>query len=230
MLTAFMAVNGAPNYGAPPDFAELPIDLKKREFFEYLTPIIADVNASLARDRQRVQTIRAAFEHGVGPGWSDRRWLRKQSAKLDVPIDELETGAVLALLERRTGIVPASLVLAQAAIESGWGTSRFAIEGNNYFGQRCYEADCGIEPLDVGGTPGFGLARFGSVAKSVESYVLNLNTHPEYRAFRIRRQSLRDSGATVTGLALVGELAAYSERGSEYVAEVTNIIRSNELE
>jgi Bax protein len=225
-----MTVSGRPGYGSPPNFAELDVDLKKRRFFDYLTPMIADINAALSRDRQRVQAIREDFEQGNEPGWANRRWLRKLAMKLDVPIEDLDTGDALALLERRTGTVPESLVLAQAAIESGWGTSRFATEGNNYFGQRCYQPGCGIEPLAVNGSTDFGLARFGSVAESVESYILNLNTHPEYRTLRVRRQSLRDSGAAVTGLALVGELAAYSERGSEYVAEVTALILSNNLE
>ena len=124
-------------------------------------------------------------------------------------------------------MVPESLVLAQAAIESGWGTSRFALEGNNYFGQRCYREDCGISPREQQ-DGGFGLARFSSVAASVD--MLNLNTHPEYQSFRQLRASRRASNLPVTGLALLQGLRAYSERGTAYIAEIEAMIRANDLE
>lgn len=230
LLISFMTLVGRNTWGPPPDFAELPVDVKKQEFFVYLTPMVAEVNAGLARDRDRVAAIREAYEQGQKPEWRDRRWLARLAEKLEVPVDEMDLGEALATLERRAGTVPQSLVLAQAAIESGWGTSRFAQEGNNYFGQRCYEPGCGMSPLEKTSGSRFGLARFDSAASSVESYILNLNTHSEYRGFRLRRQALRDSGAAVTGLSLIGDLAGYSERGSDYIAELRAMIRSNSLE
>jgi Bax protein len=87
-----------------------------------------------------------------------------------------------------------------------------------------------MEPQEQPAGASFGLARFTSVAHSVESYIFNLNTHPEYSEFRALRAGLRAAGQPVTGLALVAGLAAYSERGQEYVAEIAAMIRANSLE
>ena len=206
----------------------MPVDQKKREFFAFLSPLVAEVNFGLAADRERIQEIRAKHDRGEKPGWFERRWLERLAGRLEVPIDSMDFGDALAMLERRTGVVPEAIVLAQAAIESGWGTSRFALEANNYFGQRCYEPACGVSPAAA--DDDFGLARFPSVGDSVESYIRNLNTHPGYREFREQRLALRESGMPVTGLALIAGLTNYSERGVEYVSDIATIIRDNGLE
>lgn len=228
-LTGFMLIDGGEHFAPPPDFSEMPVEGKKRQFFAYLSPMISAVNFELAADRDRVRELMAQHEAGERIGWLDRRWLGRLASRFKVPIDELELDEALATLERRAGVVPESLVLVQAAVESGWGTSRFAQEGNNYFGQRCYRPNCGMVPA---GRPdgSFGLTRFASVAASVESYILNLNTHPEYVEFRDLRKERREAGRPVTGLALVGELDGYSERGEAYVEEIADMIRANDLE
>lgn len=228
-LTGFMLVDGARPASEPPDFGSLPVDEKKREFFAFLSPMISAINFELAADRDRVRELRAGLAEGRSIGWFDRRWLRRLATRLEVPIDDLELDEALAILERRAGVVPESLVLVQAAVESGWGTSRFALDGNNYFGQRCYRPDCGIPPTGLS-DPQFGLATYDSVADSVESYILNINTHPEYRVFRELRQQRREAGEPITGLALVEGLTAYSERGEQYVSEIESMIRANNLE
>lgn len=230
LLVALMSLEGQSRHPAPPDFESMEVELKKREFFAYLSPMISEVNFELAADRDRVRKIREEFDQGVMPGWLDRRWLNKLAVKLEVPIDDLALAEALRLLERRAGVVPESIVLAQAAIESGWGTSRFALEGNNYFGQRCYSDDCGIVPRQRAEGASFGLAEFASVAASVESYILNINTHPQYQDFRALRYALRSAGTPITGLALIDGLHGYSERGSEYIDDIETMIRSNNLE
>jgi Bax protein len=229
-LGAFLLVDGDPRYPPPPDFAGMPVEQKKREFFAYLSPMISEVNFGLAADRARVRELRAAFEHDEPIGWADRRWLERLALKLEVDRDELTLGEALVLLERRAGVVPESIVLVQAAVESGWGTSRFALEGNNYFGQRCYRANCGMVPNERPQGARFGLARFASAGASVESYILNLNTHDSYRSFRELRQQRRMAGEAITGLSLVHGLESYSERGPEYVAQIASMIRGNNLE
>jgi Bax protein len=229
-LGGFLLVDGKPRFAPPPDFASMPVEVKKRQFFAYLSPMISEVNFGLAADRRRVEELRAAYENGEPIGWADRRWLERLAARLEVDLDELSLGEALVLLERRAGVVPESIVLVQAAVESGWGTSRFAIEGNNYFGQRCYRVECGMAP--EGRSPGerFGLARFASAAASVESYILNLDTHDSYRAFRELRQERRAAGEPLTGLSLVNGLLNYSERGPDYIAQIAAMIRDNHLE
>jgi Bax protein len=226
----FMTDVRAVAYEPPPDFGRMSVEQKKREFFAYLSPMVARVNFEMADDRRRVERLRARYESGDPIGWLDRRWLGRLAVRLEVPIEEMELGEALAMLERRAGVVPEALVLVQAAIESGWGTSRFALEGNNYFGQRCYSADCGIVPEQRADGQRFGLAEFSSVAASVESYIMNLNTHEGYREFRLLREELRDADRPVTGLAVVESLVNYSERGADYVAQLEAMIRANNLE
>jgi Bax protein len=214
----------------PPDFAAMEVAERKQAFFDYLSPFITETNRQFAEARDRVLAIREAHSNGHLPSWTERRWLRELADRLEVSLEELDLAEALRLLERRAGTVPRSLVLVQAAVESGWGTSRFAREGNNYFGQRCYREGCGIAPSGHGEDAGFGLAAFSSPAASVESFVRNLNTHPNYLAFREIRQSRREAGQPLTGLSLVQGLEGYSERGDEYVAEIASMIRANGLE
>lgn len=228
LLIAFM-FPGARASGPPPDFGSMTIEQKKREFFDYLSPLVADVNAHLAANRDRIASLRETYSAGGELSLLDRLWVKRLARRFDVPLDDAEMTDVLDTLYLRTGVVPESLVLAQAAIESGWGTSRFAVEGNNYFGQRCYRQDCGIAPREQQ-DGNFGLARFRSVSASVESYILNLNTHPEYRNFRQLRADRRARGLPVTGLALLQGLRGYSERGTAYIAEIEAMIRANDLE
>ena len=121
-------------------------------------------------------------------------------------------------------------MLIQAAKESGWGTSRFAVFGNNLFGQRCYSEACGIEPAGVGPNADFNIATFGSVDDAIASYVRNLNTHPQYDGFRRLRQQLRREGKELNGLVLADGLLDYSERGEAYVDEIKAMIAQNALE
>ena len=229
LLTVFNSTDDGLTVAEPPDFGAMDVIDKKREFFAYLSPLVASINDAMRSDRDRVRSIREAYDAGEDPGWLDQRWLRRLSGRYEVAFEDQELAEALTVLERRAGVVPVSLVLAQAAIESGWGTSRFAIEGNNYFGQRCYETDCGIAPHGRA-EASFGLAEFDSVADSVLSYMMNLNTHAEYSGFRRRRQALRAEGPVTSGLSLLEELDGYSERGNEYIEEVRAMIRANDLE
>ena len=132
-------------------------------------------------------------------------------------------------LLRRVDVVPPSLALAQAANESAWGTSRFARDGNNYFGQWCFEQGCGLVPKRRDEGRAHEVATFSSPVESVERYMANLNTHDAYRPLRERREQLRESEAPITGIQLAAGLEKYSERGEEYIAELRSMIRFNNL-
>jgi len=128
-------------------------------------------------------------------------------------------------------IVPASLVLAQAALESGWGQSRFAREGNALFGERTFDMDvAGMLPQDVesGGTK-FKVKRFSSTADSIRSYLKTLNTHAAYAQLRQVRADLRRRKATLTGKALAPTLLKYSEIGEKYVKRLLNTIQASQM-
>ena len=135
----------------------------------------------------------------------------------------------LAELKKRIDIVPISLAIAQAAIESGWGTSRFAQEGNAYFGQKIIGIKVdGIRPNDSE-NPLIKVRIFENLNDSVKAYLNNLNTHFAYKNFRKSRNELRSFGKTLEGEVLANELKKYSELGNEYINNVQEIIRKNNL-
>ena len=135
----------------------------------------------------------------------------------------------LAELKKRIDIVPISLAIAQAAIESGWGTSRFAQEGNAYFGQKIIGIKVdGIRPNDSE-NPLIKVRIFANLNDSVKAYLNNLNTHFAYKNFRKSRNELRSFGKTLEGEVLANQLKKYSELGNEYIIHVQEIIRKNNL-
>ena len=135
----------------------------------------------------------------------------------------------LAELKKRIDIVPISLAIAQAAIESGWGTSRFAQEGNAYFGQKIIGMKvAGIRPTDSE-NPLIKVRIFENLNDSVKAYLNNLNTHFAYKNFRKSRNELRSFGKTLEGEVLANHLTKYSELGNEYINNVQEIIRKNNL-
>lgn len=147
----------------------------------------------------------------------------------------LAAGEVLSQYEltkeliRRVDVIPTSLVLAQAANESAWGTSRFAREGNNIFGQWCFDEGCGLVPNRRGEDASHEVRAFASVEAAVRAYFRNLNTHPSYEDLRTLRASMRMQGLPLNSMVLARGLTRYSERGMDYVLELQDMIRINEL-
>ncbi|MCR6652499.1 MAG: glucosaminidase domain-containing protein [Cellvibrionaceae bacterium] len=121
-------------------------------------------------------------------------------------------------------------MLAQAASESAWGTSRFAREGYNYFGQWCFKAGCGIVPKRRLEGAYHEVTRFDSVRESVAAYFHNINTHSAYHGLRLLRQEKTARREPFSGHELAGKLTSYSERGAPYIEELRSIMRSNQLE
>jgi Bax protein len=213
-----------------PDFRPLQAAERKMDFFDFLAPIVASVNARVAEDKLRLDTLASSLHRGDALTWLDAQWVRRLAETYEVPLHDGQqlTDDVVDVLKRRVDVVPESLVLVQAAKESGWGTSRFAVQGNNLFGQRCYRPGCGIRPKNAD-SGRFGVAQFDSVRESVSSYIRNLNTHPEYRGFRDLRERLRDSGEPLKPMLLVEGLTDYSERGTQYISELKALMRQNGL-
>ena len=129
----------------------------------------------------------------------------------------------------RVDVIPVSLALAQAANESAWGTSRFALEGNNVFGQWCYKKGCGIVPAERRSGATHEVKSFTSVEQSVQAYILNINSHPSYRYLREVRAVMRERQGKLDPMGLAYGLDRYSERGNNYVDEVRNLIIQNNL-
>jgi Bax protein len=129
----------------------------------------------------------------------------------------------------RVDVIPPALALAQAAEESGWGTSRFAKEGNAIFGQWTFALRSGLTPLKRDQGKKHQVKVFDSLIDSVRAYTVNLNSHRAYKGFRNTRQDLRRAGVPLDSQALVGKLHKYSERGQAYVSALRELINFNDL-
>lgn len=214
-----------------PDFSDYTDTNEKKEaFFTYLESHIKEVNAEILTQRERLLEIREDLEPGEEPGFFDLRWVHEQLEIYEFDPVEKISDETLRQLAQRMDIIPPSLVLAQAAIESAWGTSRFAREGNNLFGMRTYEPGTGIVPKRRPAGATWEVAAYDTVNEGLAAYVHNLNTHAPYLQLRRIRAGMRSRGQPVTGAALADGLRSYSELGYEYVAKVRSMIRSNDLE
>lgn len=198
---------------------------KKANFFNFLHPMIKKANANVLQQREELSEIHANL-----PDLSSQQTEKLAAlAKTYKVSDELSLEKQVQELDIKINTIPASLVLAQAANESAWGTSRFAQEGNNYFGQWCFSEGCGIVPNSRDGGASHEVADFDSPYDSVKSYIKNLNRHPTYEPLRDLRQQAIDNNQAVTGIVLAQGLIGYSERGEEYVKEIQQMIRYNKL-
>lgn len=209
-----------------PDFGELPAGPERKDaFITFVAPLLQEENERVLETRARLERLDRAT--ALAP--DDVRWLAQVAERYEVPFDEGDPRAALDPLFLRVDAVPVSLGLAQAAIESGWGSSRFAREGYNFYGQRCYQAGCGIVPLRRAAGAVWEVASFESPRASVRSYLRNLNTFPAYESLRERRAQLRVSDEVLTGVELVDGLDSYSERGGDYLVDLRQVILANRL-
>lgn len=212
----------------PPDFTQYAAGSeRKREFIEYLSPIVDLENTAVLEDRNVAIELEAAASN---LSFFQQRKLEQLFKKYKVENFDPEQREHWGELLTRIDKVPLSLALAQAASESGWGTSRFAREGNNYFGQWCFTKGCGLVPKNRSKNKTHEVASFSSPADSVRAYIINLNHNQAYAGLRLIRANKRASSEQITGVELAKGLTKYSERGEEYVQEIKSLIQSNNLE
>ena len=203
----------------PEAHLNLPVKRQKEAFINMLLPLILAANDEI---RQRRQAIMRAAENADRP--SLEKWARLYRIKTrDMSLNRMESE-----LLRRADIIPASLALAQAAIESGWGTSRFALKGNALFGQWAWDQSAGLKPIEASNSRAV-VRSFPNLFGSVRAYMHNLNTHSEYARFRDRRSLLSGRKRNDLGTQLSVFLDGYAEIGVEYVEKIQTIIRSNDL-
>lgn len=203
---------------------------KKRAFFDFMLPLIRDVNADILADRRKLITLARKLDAGAELSGGERQTLKQlfRDYRMQVPT-KITAGKIQNLLER-ADVVPASLVLAQSANESGWGTSRFAVEANNYFGIWCFRTGCGVTPKHRTAGLTHEVAKYDSVKDGVNAYMRTINTHRAYEMLRAMRAEKRLQQQDVTGQLLAQGLLKYSERGEDYVREIQAMIRHNKLE
>ena len=203
----------------------IPVNEKKMIFFRLMAPLVLISNEKMLLERRYIE-VNANSDEKV----------RQLALKYKV-IDEetLKSGKSLSTEQRatllnRVDIVPPSLVLAQAAEESGWATSRFTVEGNAFFGQWDFSGNGMVPKQQRSELGNYGIARFDSPLASVIGYLLNINTNHAYQKLRDLRAKLRRENAPITGLVLAGTLDKYSERGQAYINSLRSLIRHNGLQ
>ena len=204
------------------NFENFSIEDRKKKFIADLFPVIHSANQDIIEKRNIFFEIEKKIQSN-NLNVLEAAILKKLFNEYKVKNNDL------AELKKRIDIVPISLAIAQAAIESGWGTSRFAQEGNAYFGQKIIGIKVdGIRPNDSE-NPLIKVRIFKNLNDSVKAYLNNLNTHFAYKNFRKSRNELRSFGRTLEGEVLANELKKYSELGNEYINNVQEIIRKNNL-
>jgi Bax protein len=211
-----------------PDFAGImDIQTKKKTFFDFLKPAVIRKNQELAKTREKLNV-----------------WLEKVS--LELPLSDQEYRELGTLVKKyrvnknastlvqlndlllRVDAIPMALVLVQAANESAWGTSRFSRIGLNFFGIWCYRQGCGMVPGGRNTGAKHEVAAFQSIDEAVSRYFDNINTHNAYRVFRTIRFELRSEDQDLNPEILATGLLAYSERGVDYVIEISKMLRHNQ--
>ena len=214
--------------GLPDDLSEIT-DAKERKtlFLKTVLPMVLSVNEELRVARREVVALskKAGTEGGLDE--DEVEWLGELERLFGIK-RKGERPATKALL-KRIDEVPVALALAQAAIESGWGTSRFALEGNALFGQRTWKATDGLVPEARKDGESFRVRSFSMPVDSVWSYAHNLNSSSAYGEWRNRRAQMRAAGKTLEATALLSGLEAYSEKGDEYLAMLDQLIRREKL-
>ena len=203
----------------PRDLSKIKSTQKKKDtFIKIVMPLILDENDKILEDRNKLFKILGKPSNTRG----EKVWLKRRFK--DYKVD----GEDIAELKLRMDAIPTSLAIAQAAKESGWGTSRFALDGNAMFGQWTWSEE-GIEPSEKSKNQGHKILKFPMLQSSVKAYMKNLNTHRGYSQLRNERAKLREKNQNVSGLDLADYLYNYAQNGSEYVKILRKIIQQNDL-
>lgn len=195
-----------PNFSAIIDVQE-----KKKAFVDYMLPYIEVIYRNTLNQRQSLQTVADDFSQQEGLNKPQVEFLVGLAREYDVEMNMDDFKTVIDELLVKVNVVPVGLTLAQAALESGWGTSRFASQGNNYFGQHCFTAGCGMVPTQRAKDQNFEVQVFESPEGSIQSYYDMLNKGQNFAEFRDMRDKLSKNNQELTGKILVEGLDRYSE-------------------
>ena len=203
----------------PKDLKSIKSTQKRKDtFIKIVMPLILDENNKILEDRKKLFKILGKQSNSRG----EKVWLKRRFKDYRI------TNEDIAELKLRMDEIPTSLAIAQAAKESGWGTSRFALDGNAMFGQWTWDQD-GIEPAKKEKNQGHKILKFPMLQSSVKAYMKNLNTHRGYAELREARAKIRKRNRNVSGLDLVDYLYNYAATGKEYVIILRKIIKQNDL-
>jgi Bax protein len=194
------------------------VKIRKEFFIQIVLPLIIKENNIIKKDRRTLFNIINKSNNTT----AELNWLEKKYKQYGVKSQDLST------LKIRMDEIPVSLAIAQAAKETGWGTSRFAQEGNALFGQWTWSGE-GLKPKEAEEGADHKVMKFNILQASVRAYQRNLNTHPTYKELRKARAEFRDSNKPLDSLELSNYLNKYAETGNQYVEVLQQIIKQNNL-
>ncbi|MFA8299211.1 MAG: glucosaminidase domain-containing protein [Hyphomicrobiales bacterium] len=200
---------------------------KQRNFFVELYPKIVAANKNVQKERNHIIRIEQMINSGDKLTFEDVAFLNLEVVKYKVtqPHSPKQFKTTILELKNRVNVIPPDLILAQAAIESAWGTSRFAKEGNNYFGIHCYGKGCGLYPGNDKNSR-FMVKSYDNVEEGIADYIYILNTHRAYKEFRQLRAYDINKNVKLTAKNLAEGLSKYSEKGNEYVKLVQFVAKT----
>lgn len=214
-----------------PEFASIAdVQARKEAFFEYFLPYVEEANTEVLEDRAEVIRLQQSFERYGSLSGGRLGRLNDLLEEYGLEAVDAPSWREFETLLERVDTVPASLALAQAAIESAWGTSRFAIEGNNLFGMWCYKPGCGIVPRRRPAGRTYEVAAYDTAEDSFRAYLRNLNTNASYEDLREIRFAHRSNGVEPSGYDLAAGLVRYSQERWTYVEKVRGVILKSGLE
>jgi Bax protein len=191
---------------------------RKNLFIQIILPLVLEENDKIKLERKKLFSILNRSNNTN----SEKKWLNDKFKQYGVVNKDLST------LKIRMDIIPVSLAIAQAAKETGWGTSRFALEGNALFGQWTWSGE-GIKPAAADSNTKHKVMKFKILKSSVRAYQRNLNTHSGYKKFRMVRADFRDNGQKLDSIILADYLDKYAANGKEYIIILKKIIKQNNL-
>lgn len=210
-----------------PEFAKIrDVKEKKRQFFAFIKPAVLAENEKILAERKKI-------EHLIAQLTLEQPFSEQEHAYIANLIKQYKVSKKFSLLRQlyelqlKVDMIPPALVLVQAANESAWGTSRFARIGLNFFGVWCYRKGCGMVPSGRNVGAKHEVAAYSSVEQGVARYLKNINTNSAYMVFRTIRGQLREQDQPLSPEILATGLIPYSERGTDYVLELTEMIRHN---
>jgi uncharacterized FlgJ-related protein len=216
----------------------LPVVTKKEIFYRFMLPLVVHANTMVRERRDRLTEMADTLKNGARLSAEDDAWLREVAVLLRIADretagrinDPAELAAVIDRALYQLDVIPAGLVLGQAAYESGYATSRFAVEGNALLGQWTFGGEGMVPEQQRTALGDHRVASFDWPFDSVRSYFINLSAHPAYAEFRRIRAARKAAGQPLTALALADGLKNYSERGQAYVDTLKSVIRVNKLD
>ncbi|MFD2166591.1 glucosaminidase domain-containing protein [Thalassotalea euphylliae] len=213
---------------ALPNFGDIKdVRMKKQAFFSFIRPAVEEKNKEIMAQRRQVESMLEAVSLGEPLSAEQAENLAKLAKQYRVKSSASQLEQLHAL-HIKVDVIPSALVLVQAANESAWGTSRFARIGLNFFGIWCYKKGCGMVPRSRNAGANHEVQAFQSVDEAVTRYLNNINTNNAYIMFRAIRKQLREQEQPLIPEILATGLLPYSERGSDYVIELTDMLRHNQ--